>query len=127
MAGLNKIEDFLIGIGISYEEVGKDTWLIEDAGKGLPRMFITWDDPVVLIRANVTKIPSAGRESFFEELLRLNASMLHGAYALDGDSVVVVDTLEYADMDKSEFEASLDAIGIALSEHYPALSRYLEK
>ncbi len=90
-------------------------------------MFITWDDPVVLIRANVTKVPAKGREAFFEELLKLNAAMLHGAYALDGDSVVVVDTLEYADMDKSEFEASLDAIGIALSEHYPALSRHLDK
>ena len=29
-------------------------------------------------------------------------------------------------MDKEEFEASLDAIGFALSEHYPVLSRYMD-
>ena len=38
MAGLTKIEEYLIDLGISYEEIAPSTWLIEDAGKGLPRM-----------------------------------------------------------------------------------------
>jgi hypothetical protein len=127
MAGLTKIEDFLLALGVSYEEIGSSTWLIEDAAKGLPRIVVSLADPVVLIRADVTKAPKSGREEFFAELLKLNCDdLLHGAYALDGDEVVIVDTLEYEGMDKSEFQASLDAIGFALAEHYPLLSRFMQ-
>jgi hypothetical protein len=125
MAGLNKIEDYLIALGIAYEEPQPGTFLIEDPGRGLPGVFVSFADPVVIIRAHVMDAPKARREDFFEELLKLNnEGLTHGAYALEGNKVVVVDSLEYAEMDKGEFEASLDAIGFALSEHYPILSRY---
>lgn len=125
MAGLTKIENYLISLGISYEEVAGNTWLIEEADKGIPKMVVSWADPVVVIRADVMKAPAKDRENFFAELLKLNGEqLLHGAYALEGDEVVLIDTLEYATMDESEFEASLDAIGFALSEHYPVLSRF---
>ncbi|MEI6873599.1 MAG: hypothetical protein WCL50_00555 [Spirochaetota bacterium] len=125
MAGLTKIESYLIDLGISYEEVGSNTWLIDDHEKGLPSVIASLADPVVVISAKVMQIPSADREAFFRELLTLNGGeLLHGAYALEGEDVVLIDTLEYGTMDKSEFEASLDAIGFALSEHYPRLSRF---
>jgi hypothetical protein len=125
MPGLNKVEDYLISLGISYEEPQAGMWVVEDAGKGLSSIAISVADPVVIVSAPVMKIPSKNREPFFAELLKLNYSgLLHGAYALDGDDVVLIDTLEYDTMDKEEFEASLDAIGFALSEHFPALSRY---
>jgi len=127
MAGLTKVEDYLIDLGISYEEIAPSTWLIEDAAKGLPRMVVSLAEPIVLIRADAMKAPGENREAFFAELLKLNGEdLLHGAYALDGDEVVIVDTLEYATMDKAEFEASLDAIGFALTEHYPLLSRFMK-
>jgi hypothetical protein len=125
MAGLTKIEEFLIELGVSYEEIGASTWLVDDSEKGLPRMVISLAEPVVLVRADVMKAPVTGREELFAELLKLNCDdLLHGAYALDGDEVVLVDTLEYAGMDKTEFQASLDAIGFALAEHYPLLARF---
>ena len=125
MAGLNKIEEYLIDLGISYEEPQPGTWVVEDPGKGIPKLFISYADPVVIIRAQVMKAPSKDREVFFAQLLKLNyEGLLHGAYALEGEQVVLLDTLEYEDMDKSEFEASLDAVGFSLGEHYPLLSRY---
>ena len=125
MAGLTKIESYLIDLGISYEEVSPNTWLIDDEEKGLPSVIASLADPVVVISAKVMRTPTADREAFFHELLTLNGGeLLHGAYALEGEDVVLIDTLEYGTMDKSEFEASLDAIGFALSEHYPRLSRF---
>ncbi len=125
MAGLNKIEDYLIALGVSYEEPTPGTWIVEDASRGIPKLFVSYADPVVIIRAQVMPAPAKDREAFFAELLKLNyEGLLHGAYALEGDQVVLLDTLEYENMDKQEFEASLDAIGFALSEHYPLLSRY---
>jgi len=128
MPGLNKIEDYLISLGVSYEEPQAGTWLVEDQGKGLPGIVISYAEPVVILSAKAMRVPAKDRESFFRELLKLNYSgLLHGAYAIDGDDVVLVDTLEYDNLDKEEFEASLDAIGFALSEHYPVLSRYMDK
>ncbi len=128
MAGLNKVEDYLISLGVSYEEPQGGTWVVNDPGKGLSGIAISYADPVVIISARVMKAPAKDREAFLAELLKLNYSgLLHGAYALDGDEVVLIDTLEYDTMDKEEFEASLDAIGFALSEHFPVLSRYMER
>ena len=128
MPGLNRVEDYLISLGVSYEEPQPGTWVVNDAGKGLTDIAISYADPVVILSARAMKAPSKDREAFFRELLTLNYSgLLHGAYAIDGEDVVLMDTLEYATMDKGEFEASLDAIGFALSEHYPLLSRYMDK
>jgi hypothetical protein len=127
MSGLNKVEDYLISLGVSYEEPQPGTWVVNDEGKGLTGIAISYADPVVILSARAMKAPSKDREAFFTELLKLNYSgLLHGAYALDGDEVVLIDSLEYDTMDKQEFEASLDALGFALSEHFPVLSRYME-
>jgi hypothetical protein len=83
MSGLNKVEDYLISLGVSYEEPQAGTWVVEDAGKGLVGIGISYADPIVIISAPAMKAPSKNREAFFVELLKLNYSgLLHGAYAL---------------------------------------------
>lgn len=128
MSGLNKVEDYLMALGISYEEPQAGTWIVDDSDRGLSGIVISYAEPVVIVSARAMKLPSGNREAFYAELLKLNYSgLVHGAYALDGDEVVLIDTLRYDTMDKEEFEASLDSIGFALSEHYPALSRYMSR
>jgi hypothetical protein len=128
MQGLSKVEVFLIDLGISYQEVSKGAWLIEDEAKGLPKMVVNHTDPIVVLRADVMRVPAKKREELFSTLLRLNGSdFLHGAYALDGDEVVALDTLEYETMDKNELRASIEAMAFALSQHYPLLSQFADK
>jgi hypothetical protein len=125
MVGLDKIESYLIELGIAFEELKSNTYLINDPGKSLAQVVVALEDPIVMIRANVMPVPSKRKEEFYEALLRLNAEdVLHGAYGISGKDVVFVDTLEYANMDKEEFEASIDAVGLALSQHYAILSKY---
>lgn len=125
MKGAEKIESYLIDLGISYQELSRDAWLVEDEVRGMPKMVVSYTDPLVIIRANVMKIPSEGREELFSTLLRLNGKdFLHGAYALDGDEIVAIDTLEYESMDKNELRASLESMAFALSQHYPVLTRF---
>ena len=50
--------------------------------------------------------------------------MVHGAYAIENDSVILIDSLEFPTMDLEEFQASLDSTGLALAQHYPRLSKY---
>jgi hypothetical protein len=127
MESVSKVEEYLIDLGISYQEMSKGAWLIEDMARGIPKMVVSLADPIVVIRADVMKSPQKERENFFKTLLELNATdFLHGAYALDGQEIVAIDTLEYEGMDKHEFGASLEAMAFALRQHYPILSKYLE-
>ena len=43
---------------------------------------------------------------------------------VDGDKIIIIDTLEGESMDLEEFQASIDAIGLAVAQHYKKLSAY---
>jgi hypothetical protein len=123
----NKIEQYLIDLKYSYREVKPNLWLLDDTKHNLEGMVIIYADPLVVIRVQVMEAPSLNRQELYTKLLELNATdMIHGAYGLEGEMVVIIDTLEYATMDYTEFRASLDAISLALTQHYPILSIYRE-
>lgn len=125
MAGMTKVESYLMDLDVAYQEASPTAFFVDDQAKGLPGITITLDDPIVLLRAKVMPLPSTRRAELFEKLLRLNGTdMVHGAYGVDGDDIVLIDTLEYGTMDKPEFEAALDSIGLALSRHYGILGAF---
>ena len=115
----------MLSLSLTYETVDDGTWLINDEEKGLENVLVILADPVVIIRVKVMGIPARQREEFFEQLLRLNQSdMIHGAYALEGDDVILLNTLVGATLDLEEFQATLDAIGLELAQHYRKLASY---
>ncbi len=128
MPTLPKIEQYLIDLGISYQEISRNSWLIEDENKGYPKMLVSLSDPLVIISADVMPIPKKNAEQLFRTLLELNATdLLHGAYAISGNDIIVIDTLEQATLDKEEFLASIESISFALLEHYKKLAGYIQK
>ena len=123
-----KIERYLIELKMSYRDLGDGMWLVEDDDRGLEGVVVMHADPLVVVRVAVMKAPQEKRLELFTKLLELNAKdVLHGAYALDGDEIVLVDTLQYETMDLGDFEAALDAVGLALSQHYPILSEFRKR
>ena len=125
MADPARIESYLLSLSLTYEDVGDQTWIINDDEKGLENVVVILADPVVIIRVKVMAIPGKEREQFFEQLLRLNQSdMIHGAYALEGEDVILLNTLVGETLDVEEFQATLDAIGLALAQHYQMLAKY---
>ena len=123
----SRIESYLINLSLTYEEAGNDVWIINDEDKGLANVVVFAEDPLVTIRTKVMTIPQVERAAVFEELLRLNADMVYGAYAIDEEDVILVETFELATLDYEEFQAALDAIGLALAQHYPRLSRFRDQ
>jgi hypothetical protein len=128
MISREKLEGYLVKLSLSFHEAGPDTWVVSDRDKGLENLLVQLSQPLVILRIHVMDVPSSHREQLFEELLKLNATdMVHGAYAVDGKNVLIIDTLEADTMDLEELEASIDAIGLALAQHYRPLSRYRPK
>jgi hypothetical protein len=128
MTAREKLESYLVKLALSFHEAGPSTWVVSDEEVGLESILVQLAEPLVILRARVMDVPASGREKLFAELLRLNATdMAHGAYAVDGNAVIIIDTLEAETMDLEELQASIDAIGLALAQHYRSLSAYRTK
>jgi hypothetical protein len=124
----NKIEQYLIEMMLTYQEVSPNLWLIDDSEHNLTGIAVMYADPLVLFRVVVMDAPAIDRLELFTQLLRLNANdMFHGAYALEDEKIVLINTQDYATMDYGEFRSTLDAFSLALSQHYPILSKYRDK
>jgi hypothetical protein len=50
--------------------------------------------------------------------------MVHGAYGIEGDNVVLIDTLQSENLDFNEFQASLDALLMASTQDYEKLNAF---
>jgi hypothetical protein len=123
----NKIEQYLIDLKYNYQELKPNFWLIDDSDHDLEGIVVTYVDPLVVFRVQVMSVPGHDQEGFYKKLLELNASdMINCAYGLEGEKVVITGSLEFETLDYNEFRATIDAIGLALTQHYPILSVYRE-
>ena len=121
----NKIEQYLIDLMLTYSELDENIWLLEDLEHDLTGIAVMYDDPLVIFRVVVMDIPKENRLELFTKLLELNATdIIHGAYALEEDKIVLINSLDYDTMDYSEFRSTLDSFSLALLQHYPILSNY---
>lgn len=119
-----KIESFLAEMAVVFEPVGEEMWLVRDPERRLTHVVVYADPRIVTIRAKIMQLPEHNRERFFEDLLRLNVEMMHGAYALEDDTVIWVNTLEFPTLDFEELRASLDAAAVALAKNHARLAQY---
>jgi hypothetical protein len=125
MISKEKLEGYMHELALTYQEQAENVWLVSSDETGLENVIVMMAEPVVVVQVRVMKAPRKRRAELFERLLQLNATdMGHGAYALQGDDVIITDSLEGDTMDLTEFQASLDAIGVALSQHYQILGEY---
>lgn len=118
------IESYLIRTGIDHEEIGEAMWLVEsnesDGAGQRPRIVVSVSDPLVLLRASLGTAPTDDKErlSAFQSLLQRNATdLVHGAYGLEDDEVILSDSMELENLDYSEFLASLESLALALASH----------
>ena len=126
----NKIEQYLIDLKITYQQIDSNLWLLDDDERMLHGMAVMYADPLVIVRAEIMDAPKNNLLELYTKLLELNAAdIIHGAYALDSKNkkIVLIDTLQYGTMDYEDFRASLDSFSLALVQHYPILSKYREK
>ena len=102
-------------------------WLVDpvkDAEEDHPAVVVSLSPPLVIFRASIGTAPEGdhARLKLYQTLLELNASdLVHGAYGLEGEEVILVDALELQDLDYSEFLASLESLSLAVTSHVQQL------
>jgi hypothetical protein len=123
MKSAEDVESYLLRMGVAHETVKPGIWLVKVDGQPLA---ISIAGPVVAFRLKVMDLPSSGREGLYRALLALNTTeMVHGAFGIEGEAVVIVHALELENLDFNEFQAVLDDMSMAVSKHRPNLTRHL--
>ena len=121
MATREDIEHYIIQTDYPFESVESNMWVIHDTAK----VVVTYEPPLVLFRMKLMDIPQKRQEAFFKLLLELNAShMIHGAYGVEENIVVLIDTLQAEHLDFNEFQASLEALLLASTQDYQKLKDF---
>jgi len=124
MKGVEDIESFLIQMDTPYEALGEDLWVIKAGG---PDLVVSIAGSVVVFRIKVMemdKIPEERHVDLYKTLLELNVQeMLHGSYGLEEGAVVATAALQLENLDFNEFQAAMDDISMAVSNHYQTLSK----
>lgn len=130
MRSKEDIEGFLYRLDSGSAEIRElqpGIWVVRTTAGA--EVVVHFAPPVVILRVTVMTLPvGAERQAeLCRELLGYNArDLVHGAYGLEGDRVVLVDTLELENLDFTEFEASFDSLTLALATHLGALAPYRE-
>jgi hypothetical protein len=115
------IEHYLFQMEYPFESIESHMWVIRDTAN----VVVTYEPPLVVFRIKVMEIPKDRREDFYKLLLELNATnMIHGAYGIEGNNVVLIDTLQSEHLDFNEFRASLDALLLASTQDYQKLNAF---
>ena len=120
--------DRLDGGALTVIELEPNIWLVRTPDDA--EVVVHYAPPVVILRVRVMELPASEprRGELFRQLLEYNArDLVHGSYGLEGDHVVLTDTLGLEDLDFSEFEASFESITLALASHLGALAPFRER
>lgn len=121
-------EFYLYKMECDFVKLQEGMWTLHDVQEDvIDNLVIVHKPPIVLFRVKLmewTGVEAARREDFFRLLLELNIELVHGSFALEGDNVVVLDTLQAENLDFNEFQASIDALTMAVEEFYPRLSGF---
>jgi hypothetical protein len=124
MTSKEDLESYLLRMGVEYEELEENMWLIKPQNSA--GVVVNFTPPVVLLRLKVMDLPRSQDGTlapFFRRLLELNASdIVHGSYGIEGDDVVLSDALQLEDLDYSELRSSYESMVMAASSHVQELA-----
>jgi hypothetical protein len=132
MVSREDIESFLDRLaneGATYTELEPGMWLVHPGGEMDVDLVVHYSPPVLLLRMKVMDLPQEprARADLSHRLLELNASeLVHGAYGIEGNSVVLSEAAELTQMDFEEFLSSYESLTLALASHLRELAPYRE-
>jgi hypothetical protein len=125
IANNEDLETLLTRLGRKYESAGQVGVYLVGMGPGQPACALSISPPVLVAQLHVGRMPTlsdAATAKYLRRLLELNGSgLLHAAFALEDNQIMLTAALELQNLDANELAAVLADLDLALSEHVPAL------
>ena len=114
------VKDYLLQLNfsISYENPKDNIIMISRENEGIKNLILGIASPILIIEQHICDLKNKN-ENVYMSLLQKNRDIVHGAFVLDetGSKVIFRDTLQMENLDLNELEASLNSLGLLLSEY----------
>ena len=127
---LDRVKGYLLDLGLTIvvEDEAEELVVVDDEDSGIKQLIIDCEPPIVVLEQLIGEVPAEPRD-LFVRLLQMNNTLVHGAFVLDetGGRIFFRDTLQLANLDLNEIEASIEALSLALAEYGSELLTYLKK
>ncbi|OSM07150.1 YbjN domain-containing protein [Magnetofaba australis] len=111
------VRDFLneLGVTIDRQDDAATLFIVSDESRGITNLIVDCEDDLLVIEQVIME-SSAGGAEVYKRLLQMNRELVHGAFCLDedGQRVIFRDTLQLANLDLNELEASINALSVGL-------------
>ncbi len=117
---MNKVEEYLKELALPFEKKG-ETWIVQPRTNFNTRIGIRIEGPIITFTTNVVNIgQDKGATSLdAHRLLYWNANeMMHAAYGITGESLVLTGALEFENLDFNEFQGMIDDISMGVDTHF---------
>ncbi|MBI4701418.1 MAG: hypothetical protein HY744_09700 [Deltaproteobacteria bacterium] len=117
------IETLLYRLGRPFERTGQT--FVVSSGADRPPIALHVADPVLLARVAIGPLPADEKRqlALLRQMLVYNATdLVHAAYGIDGEQMVLAAGLALENIDENEIDAALSDIDLALVRHTARLS-----
>ena len=122
------VVNFLNRMEMDFEEVEEGMWLAYPGGEnGETPVVVSYAPPLLVFRMKVLDVPRDGDKcaQLYRRLLEANATdLVHAAYGLEEDDVILTESLELENLDFNEFQATVDAFGMAMATQMESLATF---
>lgn len=117
------IESFLIDSGYQFEPLPDQMWRVSDEADDLDNILVFITETVVNFQVGLFTLPENPSTALLHRMLELNASsLIHGAFAIDKDKVILIGALELDNLDRNELQAMVESMAMAIREHHEELT-----
>jgi len=118
------IENYLLKMGVHFQSPEEGLWVLRLEPSDL-MLVLKHEQPILEFMVSVSKQPQKDLNAFYHQLLEWNATeVVHGAYGLIGDKLVMTTALQTENLDYNELQAAIESIEMQLQTHYPELKKF---
>ncbi len=122
-----KVKNYVLELNylITYENESDGLIAIEKETEGIKNLVLGIADPLLIIEQFIIALDTDHPE-VYKSLLQKNRDIIHGAFVLDeeGEKVIFRNTHELENLDLNEIEATLNSLGLLLSEYSEELIKF---
>jgi hypothetical protein len=107
----------LLDVSVEREDVENTLFVLEDESRGISNLIVDCEDEILVIEQLIMELPVSAGAGAFRRLLQMNRELVHGAFVIDegGTKLLFRDTLQLANLDFNELDASINALSLGLA------------
>lgn len=107
----------LLDVSVEREDAEKTLCVLEDESRGISNLIVDCEDEILVIEQLIMELPVSTGANAFRRLLQMNRELVHGAFVIDegGTKLLFRDTLQLANLDFNELDASINALSLGLA------------